>query len=71
VLHADLAPAGFPALGLNFFQGVRCRARGKLQVWIHRGQPEAVLVCKKVTGSLPTLAFKEWCSSEVLEAAAR
>lgn len=70
VLHTDLAPANFLALGLAFFQGVRWGCWGKLQVRSHSCQPEAILICKKVASSLTSLAFKERCSSEILQAAA-
>lgn len=71
MLHTDLAPADFLALGLAFFQGVRGRCRGKLQVRFHCCQPEAVLVGKEVAGPLAALAFKERRGSEVFQAAAR
>lgn len=67
--HAHLAPADLLALGLAVFQGVWRWWRGKLCVWWHCGQPEAVLVGEEVARALPTLAFEEGGRPEVLQTA--
>lgn len=68
--EADITLAGFAALLVGCFNGVRCY-RCKLPCPAHSGQPKTVQVGKVVTGAPCTLALNEWVSSEILKAATR
>lgn len=69
-LAADLAAADLGALQASF-QGLLLRRRAKLQLGVHGGQPEAVLVGEEVAGAPGPVALNEWRGAEILQAGAR